>query len=726
MENSNIKRLLTNWYEQKKENLEIQKIERSGKTGLLVSSYEIEKEAQELTEQIKKAEPGIDIKNCFQILCFALKLNVCSFSYVSFVDIKEDQPTTARAIFYINQKSTHVGRPTASFFGEVTARKSNIIYSSYKNIEKSQKEAINILKMQAEIDGAIANNTYLRNNYFAQNTADVFPSVKTYIIARYPHEDSNGNHFIKQNKKEDYNTELKIKIHAIEDMVESEVVLVYLKEKRYLIVDYMPSEIDSSNVTRLFETIKSRLKASTRAQSNFFQQTKNSRFLIIEKADKEVYKTVIQVVLEKACMTSKEDREKIKQKRIKEIEYRQKAILDIESELTKKYIEKIRDSVVQEERTCHEIKEEVEKAVCSSVRNVVQDRLPSDEVLLNVMWDPFYCNVFVFNEIDTCQAFGYGSEIPEKTKKELVEMTKDISNELDLEMLSYESKFSKQIKRIINRIKIAEEGPTQLILVERNSEINKNKLKEEIESFFDDDNRPTINVFTPKEALSQNLNAKPNTIDFIVTDIRPTSIARAIYTIDKTIVPAPETWEILKMGDKNGVEMATLEEQSKYCTAIAAIDTSIKNCAILNGDAFGYLREEQDKHPISFIGDSILSGGFVSGNNPSLLPLRNMLLEIIERKHTESYSLLKYKGETMAFKINSDDFFSKEKILYRSKKQANKKDTLEANEKKEKYMRAGILNNDSSEDPAGSTGANWHFNPFKLDADLALLSRFLN
>ena len=167
---------------------------------------------------------------------------------------------------------------------------------------------------------------HLRKNYFAQNATDKFPSVKTYVIDRYPHEDSSGNHFIKQSRQEDYDFELKIKMNAIKDMLEAEVALIYLKEKKYVVVDYMPSEIDVENKNELFETIKSRLKANARAQTNFFQQTKNSRFLIIEKADNAIYKTVVSIVLEKACMTSKEDRENIKQKRIQEISYRQKAI----------------------------------------------------------------------------------------------------------------------------------------------------------------------------------------------------------------------------------------------------------------------------------------------------------------------------------------------------------------------------------------------------------------
>ena len=709
MENTDIKKILTNWYEQKKENLEIRKIESSDKKSIIVTSFEIEQEAKKLFEDIKSVDPDVGIKNHFHALCCALKLKVGNFAYASFVDIKEDEPERARAIFYINQKNMLTDRPTASFFGEVIARESNIIYSRYRNIEKSQKEALNILKFQTEIDSAIINNVYLRKNYFAQNATDKFPSVKTYVIDRYPHEDSSGNHFIKQSRQEDYDFELKIKMNAIKDMLEAEVALIYLKEKKYVVVDYMPSEIDVENKNKLFETIKSRLKANARAQTNFFQQTKNSRFLIIEKADTAIYKTVVSIVLEKACMTSKEDRENIKQKRIQEILYRQKAIKDIESELTQKYIKRIESSVAQEERTCPEIRTEIEKAISNSVRNVVQDRLPNDEILLNVMWDPFYYNVFVFNGVENCQAFGYGSNIPEKTKKELVEMSKNISNEIDLEMISYGSELSKQIKRIINRIRILEEGPTQLILVERNTKTDKEKIKEEIESFFND-NSPIINVFTPKEALSQNLGSKQNTIDFIVADIRPTSIARAIYTIDKTIVPSAEIWEILKMIDRGGLENTTLREQSKYCAAITAIDTTVKNCSMLNGNDFGYLREEKDKHPISFIGDSILSGGFVSGLSVSLLPLRNMLVEIIESKNTETRSMLEYEGETMAFRINSDDFFSKEKILYRSKKQTNKNGySEEVGKRKDGSMRAGSLSfNNIFEGP--DTDANGSLN----------------
>ena len=158
-------------------------------------------------------DPDVGIKNHFHVLCCALKLKVGNFAYASFVDIKEDEPERARAIFYINQKNILTDRPTASFFGEVIARESNIIYSRYRNIEKSQKEALNILKFQTEIDSAIINNVYLRKNYFAQNATDKFPSVKTYVIDRYPHEDSSGNHFIKQSRQEDYDFELKIKVN---------------------------------------------------------------------------------------------------------------------------------------------------------------------------------------------------------------------------------------------------------------------------------------------------------------------------------------------------------------------------------------------------------------------------------------------------------------------------------------------------------------------------------
>ena len=656
-----IKETLDSWFKEKNQHdLDIQTIENDDRIGLVVTGEDIEKSGQVLLEKIQEINPNTSMKNPFQLMSKVFKKNVGKFSCIAFVDYKKEDNRTAKAILYIDKKDVVYNYPTANFKDEIEGEYSTVIKTEYKPIEKATREAIDIVSLQMEINASIRRNIY-NNSYILSDEEIRFPSVKSYIITKDAHEDEKGKHVVRPIGKDAFVSEIEKKTKIMETMMETEVAVIFLKDKKTIIVDYMPINKNDISDEKLFEKIRNTFPSMQTTE------TRNGRFFIFDKATNDIYLQILNIVLRNTHMTSKEDREKIKKNRAEEIKTRRGIVSKIEDNIKQKYMERINDSLVFEAHIINEdyekLKNRVEKFLDIVVSTIVENQIPSDANIINIMWDTFY--IERNKDIDTCQIFGFGSHIDQNCVDTLSRVSNKLINIVDLQMILYaDQQLGTTIKNIIIRQRIAEQGQVQFIFVGRNKPFDTEKIKGEIESILQDDNI-SIKVLKIKEALAEGIDRDSNTIYFIVTDIKPTNIIRAFHVIDRTIRPHSDVWEVLKIGDTNEAYSLPEEEQIVYCSAISAVRSIINDIAVPNGNVKqNYVFEDYENYPVSLIANSVIFGGEPEGSSSLLGPLKRMLVDIAEARDTQLREEMEKEGAIITDELYKNRELAPEKFRY--------------------------------------------------------------